>query len=986
MFKLRHLTVRIGIIAFLLATCFSGWAFTNLGNNVYQTDGSAADVQAAINASSNGGTVMIPTGSFTWSSSINMNKYVKVQGAGAGGFLGHSDSSVAVGTGSKTFTISVTNVIPFAVGQTVQALFMNTYNGIEEMTGTVTSWNGSTLVLNVTSSTGSGTYAMWVFSTPATTTIINKCGSPLVNMSAQSAGSPELSGIKFTYTGSALDHVYISQASGKPALVHDCWFSRPGSSSGRSVYFADNKGIVYRCSFDTGFYCNEVNGAGNLDEAWVAKCPGLTSSWTSNSTMGMDDTDGMHNIYIEDCYLAGLFLQASDPDDNSRTVVRHCVYDNSEGSSHGADTSAYGLRHFEFYNNTYIFNNAGANTMNVNTWFLIRGGTGCVFSNTMPSISSMQWGAKQAILITVEQPWRSQGPYGCWNTYPVPRQIGQSYNNGSTVTDPMYFWANTGNGNNPTPIPYSGDNMCSGTSGLNISTYLQSGRDYIQNTPKPGYTPYTYPHPLRTELRALTNAPSITSQPRGQSAVTNTALALTVGASGSGTLAYQWYSGSAISGATSASYSATSATATTNSYYVIVTNAYGSVTSSVATLTWTNSVPNTSPPSIATQPTSQTGLTNTALTLTVSASGNGLGYQWRLSESVISGATTSSYSMTSSTAVTNFYSVVVTNVYGSVTSSVATLAWTNGAGGSAGHYYSTTFPLTGNPMSEGGAWIQGGTVGLDWANIRTSPGLAYSAANLPSTYGDPTAVLTGTWGPDQTASAVVNLASRPSGGQAEVELRLRSSVSAHSCTGYEFLYSVYGDYAQIVRWNGAAGNFTILDGRAPAHGALQTGDVLKATAVGNVLSIYMNNALIFSVTDSTFSSGSPGIGFYPNNSSGGLQWGFSSFTATDGSGGSPNQPPVAIASVTSTNGMSPLAVNFSSAGSRDPEGAALTYNWAFGDGGTSTATNPTHTYQADGVFAAQLTVSDGTNTTRSSILSITIRPPSPSGLHVVKGP
>ena len=37
----------------------------------------------------------------------------------------------------------------------------------------------------------------------------------------------------------------------------------------------------------------------------------------------------------------------------------------------------------------------------------------------------------------------------------------------------------------------------------------------------------------------------------------------------------------------------------------------------------------------------------------------------------------------------------------------------------------------------------------------------------------------------------------------------------------------------------------------------------------------------------------------------------------------------------------PLTVNFSSAGSTDPEGGALTYSWAFGDGTTSTAANPT---------------------------------------------
>ncbi len=50
-----------------------------------------------------------------------------------------------------------------------------------------------------------------------------------------------------------------------------------------------------------------------------------------------------------------------------------------------------------------------------------------------------------------------------------------------------------------------------------------------------------------------------------------------------------------------------------------------------------------------------------------------------------------------------------------------------------------------------------------------------------------------------------------------------------------------------------------------------------------------------------------------------------------------NQPPVAAVSATPRNGQAPLSVNFSSAGSFDPEGQPLTYSWTFGDGVTSTA-------------------------------------------------
>ena len=46
----------------------------------------------------------------------------------------------------------------------------------------------------------------------------------------------------------------------------------------------------------------------------------------------------------------------------------------------------------------------------------------------------------------------------------------------------------------------------------------------------------------------------------------------------------------------------------------------------------------------------------------------------------------------------------------------------------AARTYTTNFPLTENPISEAGNWINGGTVGLDWTNVSTTPGLASAAS------------------------------------------------------------------------------------------------------------------------------------------------------------------------------------------------------------------------------------------------------------------
>ena len=92
-----------------------------------------------------------------------------------------------------------------------------------------------------------------------------------------------------------------------------------------------------------------------------------------------------------------------------------------------------------------------------------------------------------------------------------------------------------------------------------------------------------------------------------------------------------------------------------------------------------------------------------------------------------------------------------------------------------------------------------------------------------------------------------------------------------------------------------------------------------------------------------------------------------------------NLPPVCVASAAPTAGPAPLQVNFSSAGSFDPEGAPLSYLWTFGDGFTSNLPAAVHTFNAAGPYVAHLTVSDGTSSTLSNDLGISVgAPPVPA--------
>ena len=172
-------------------------------------------------------------------------------------------------------------------------------------------------------------------------------------------------------------------------------------------------------------------------------------------------------------------------------------------------------------------------------------------------------------------------------------------------------------------------------------------------------------------------APSITTSPSSTSTTVGGSATFSVVATGTGTLSYQWYkgavgSGTALSGATSASYTLTGATPdSAGTYYVIVTNSAGSVTSAGATLTI-----NAVAPAITTEPTSQAVDVGASASFTVVASGTSpLTYQWYKGSSALDTGTAASYSIASATTGhAGSYYVIVSNSAGSARSNTVTLS------------------------------------------------------------------------------------------------------------------------------------------------------------------------------------------------------------------------------------------------------------------------------------------------------------------------
>ena len=85
-----------------------------------------------------------------------------------------------------------------------------------------------------------------------------------------------------------------------------------------------------------------------------------------------------------------------------------------------------------------------------------------------------------------------------------------------------------------------------------------------------------------------------------------------------------------------------------------------------------------------------------------------------------------------------------------------------------------------------------------------------------------------------------------------------------------------------------------------------------------------------------------------------------------------NIAPTAVASASTTTGLAPLAIAFSSAGSTDSDGSIASYLWTFGDGTTSTAASPSKTYSTAGNYSVVLKVTDNAGASATSSVGVAI--------------
>jgi hypothetical protein len=435
------------------------WAYT-VSANVYKTNGSQADVQAACTAAPGGGTatVTIPNGTYNWSDTLTIDKAVTIAGE--------------TGTGV-----------------------------------TINNNNGSGDIIKATSGTDGHVNIHWL----NIVQVANNQG-----------------GVGFAISADRND------SSPYTVMIHDCKFN--GSKVFSYAVQALANGIVF---WNDVFIGDGTNGIGGI--SFVCDKYGY-AGWNTPDALGTHDKSGLKNSYVENCSFYDSPITCVNCDDNSRVVIRDCKVSNATISGHGQETSIYGAREWEVYDNSFIYSSSGTGPsgasypVNMNSWVFIRGGTGVVTGNSMEDIPFNKTGIMLNVFSITRGMNDGAGGTFCPLAYPAPRQTGWGWSSTSNgewgvgddtnanrlvgdsspgrfgadgigaVLDPVYIWGNSGTETtSPTYVgtqTYEPDNCGHGNQ---IAAYLKQGRDYYVNVAKPNWTRYQYPHPLHTKFAVATN-------------------------------------------------------------------------------------------------------------------------------------------------------------------------------------------------------------------------------------------------------------------------------------------------------------------------------------------------------------------------------------------------------------------------------------------------------------------------------------------------
>jgi alpha-tubulin suppressor-like RCC1 family protein len=359
-----------------------------------------------------------------------------------------------------------------------------------------------------------------------------------------------------------------------------------------------------------------------------------------------------------------------------------------------------------------------------------------------------------------------------------------------------------------------------------------------------------------------TGPPFITAPPLRRTAFRDAEVDLRVEATGALPLSFQWqFSGTNLPGATNQVLIVNDAT-NAGDYVVVVSNALGTATSKPASLVLMDR-----PPLVRVQPLSQNAYLSGQLRLQVAADGNKpMFYQWRFNGTDLPGATDATLILNRlALTQSGFYSVVITNAFGSATSAKANVqvqqvaAWGDDSAGqidvpaglmgvvqvAGGDYHSLALRADGSVIAWGGS-RQNGYPYQDFGQTAVPPAATEVMAVAAGGYHSLALRADGTvvaWGAGTT-----NAGFYPHFGQSIVPPGLNQVVAI--AAGIYHSVALKSD-GEVVVWGG----------QVPATFSLppQATNVVSIASTGNSISALRADG---SVVNWGFGGGSPlGIGF-----------------------------------------------------------------------------------------------------------------------------
>ena len=311
-----------------------------------------------------------------------------------------------------------------------------------------------------------------------------------------------VSGIQFVLTGSG---EFAISVRGQNWRIDNCRF---GNTTGnrKMAIFANGSstsdhpvGVIDHCVFEPDIRVYVHGDQGLLAHREWAKPLGLG---TNNA------------VFIEDCVFNR--TQGGNTIDShfgGRYVFRYNTVSGSYPEMHSVAENARATRSWEVYENTF-----DGGTVHPWTMGYVRGGTGVYFNNTytgtwevygiaMDNRRSWENVSYPPGVADGTSPWDGNtAPTETYKGWPARDQIGRGSDEWlwtdanpypPQASDPAYFWNNK-HGDNDV-VPY----LANTAGDSRVAMHIQEGRDYFVGIPRPGYTPYTYPHPLIEDWEAF---------------------------------------------------------------------------------------------------------------------------------------------------------------------------------------------------------------------------------------------------------------------------------------------------------------------------------------------------------------------------------------------------------------------------------------------------------------------------------------------------